>query len=91
MVEILNKVDNNSDRFSLHSIFMNKPTVASISGTAVRILNFWDEITDKLSIEDKKTAPNRWQMIELCQLYMAGEKQHHSNFEIERAAANLII
>lgn len=82
---ILSRIKDPIDRFGLHAIFMNADTCASVSGTTLRMLNFWDEILTRLNEKDRKQAPTLHQIESLCKAYMAEGKGHHSLFEIEAA------
>lgn len=90
MYHILDKLkDNQTDRFTLHAIFMDKEVLSGPSSSSLRMLNFWErEVLPSLSDEDKKVAPTLMDIAKLNEAYNTGGKQHHSAFEVESVTRN---
>lgn len=91
MMAILKKIDNPVDRFALHTLFMNQPVEASISGTAIRMMNLWEKIRceeRKKPEDERKSLPSMRDMEKLLYVYMVGEKAHHSSIDIHLTLRN---
>jgi len=78
MLSILSKLTP-KDRFGLQAIFMNKPICAAPSGTALRIMNLWEQVSRQ---SFSFSIPSMKEMEDLCIAYLAGEKSHHTQIEI---------
>ncbi len=88
---ILGKIENPIDRFGLEAIALNKPICAAPSGTAIRMMNLWDEISAKIKSNPNLyngKMPNNYQMEQLCKTYLCGSRSHHTALEVETVLRN---
>ncbi len=90
MYAILQKVHNPIDKFGLYVIFLNINICAAVSGTAIRIINLWDEITKKIKNrgDDVSELPSIETMKKLCHIYLTGSKNHHTPIEVDLSLLN---
>jgi hypothetical protein len=88
---ILSKINNPIDRFGLKGIIMKQAIHSGPSGTALRIMNIYDDVKNKIKNNpDFKNLkiPNEYEMQELCARYLSGDKNHNTYFEINAATYN---
>ena len=90
MYAVLDKVkDNQTDRFALHAIFMDKEVLSGPSSSSLRMLNFWErDVLPNLSDQDRKLAPSLDEIAQLNEAYNTKGKHHHSTFEVESVTRN---
>ncbi len=86
---ILSKIENPIDKYGLKAIALNEPICAAPSGTAIRIMNLWDDISKQIKKESYKgTVPTKLEIEELCRVYLCGSRDHHTESEVNSVLTN---